>query len=757
MKRKRKHRRSKGLPIVWEQENSFGNLSEKERVEKSKRSGEQARRKFEANITTIEEVVEAHDPLHILGILSNYGLMVGLTHDDRLTEIQTDEKIFQSHVELVHAIALTNQCSKTGLQLADRPTIQKLWDALKEIFQNYSLSKLGELVGAQTKQEKSVIAIKERIRSHTQAVRNVGYHHRVIRQCEELYKPMETYFRESLGHTAAESMEVFSCIVALLESRVNDRVEKLRSFLREKTAERIVEAFFQNFPKSTITLDTEVKNSALDSNVCIGSLKALLMSIADENLRELYTFSAFEISNKTNQPESVIQSVFTTFSIAPNSISTPSNEYFLLDNPVWWKPLIDLGSGEVFCSIPQCFFSNPTRTIQNGINGNTLKKRIEKRRSDYLEEEVARMFTSAFEDSSMYTNVSFRIENETYETDLLVLVDSCLLIVEAKSGAVSPPALRGATDTLKREIRKLIVDPSVQSRRLEQAIKNSLSAGQDPDFFLTPVAFDWSSVKRTVCLSVTLEDLGALQSSIAELSETGWLPNDLDVAPTIVLPDLEIVFEVLETEAERIHYLIRRTELQSTIRILGTELDILGLYLDTCLNLPPRDEIKGKAIVISGFSDRFDEYFQLEERGIRGRAPRVLMNKKWRQLILYLKERSFRGWTEAAYILLSVAVSDQDEILGLLNQVKRSVRRKSMNPDHKNTVFLVPRYPSTDAVGFAFFTEDNYQNRYASIQAACSSVFENDHIRRCLVVSKIVSATNRPYEMITILESDDPT
>lgn len=61
-----------------------------------------------------------------------------------------------------------------------------------------------------------------------------------------------------------------------------------------------------------------------------------------------------------------------------------------------------------------------------------------------------------------------------YETDLIVFIDSFALIIECKSGKVTPPALRGAPDRLRRRIQKLLIDPNIQSLRLKNALNSSV-------------------------------------------------------------------------------------------------------------------------------------------------------------------------------------------------------------------------------------------------------------------------------------------
>ena len=58
-----------------------------------------------------------------------------------------------------------------------------------------------------------------------------------------------------------------------------------------------------------------------------------------------------------------------------------------------------------------------------------------------------------------------------YETDLIAFIDSFALVVECKSGKVTPPALRGAAGRMRKHIQELLIDPNLQSLRLKTRLE----------------------------------------------------------------------------------------------------------------------------------------------------------------------------------------------------------------------------------------------------------------------------------------------
>ena len=80
-------------------------------------------------------------------------------------------------------------------------------------------------------------------------------------------------------------------------------------------------------------------------------------------------------------------------------------------------------------------------------------------------------------------------------------------------------------------------------------------------------------------LTVTLEQFGSV-SNLRDLVESGISSRKLpELAPVISLTDLMVIFEILDLQSERVHYLARRREINSHVVWFGDELDILAFYL----------------------------------------------------------------------------------------------------------------------------------------------------------------------------------
>ena len=82
----------------------------------------------------------------------------------------------------------------------------------------------------------------------------------------------------------------------------------------------------------------------------------------------------------------------------------------------------------------------------------------------------------------------------------------------------------------------------------------------------------------------------------------------------------------------------REQRIQETVVYLGDELDLLGLYLATGLDLG--DFEKGeRSIIAVGMSGKIDQYFQARDQGLARQLPRRKMGKWLVDIVTRLTQR----------------------------------------------------------------------------------------------------------------------
>jgi len=108
---------------------------------------------------------------------------------------------------------------------------------------------------------------------------------------------------------------------------------------------------------------------------------------------------------------------------------------------------------------------------------------------------------------------------------------------------------------------------------------------------------------------VTFSNLGLIGSNLKKLVESKVVDKKLEeLAPSISFTDLEIIFELLSFEVEKIHYLARRREFEAHMQYEGDELDLLSFYLDNGFNIGETEYKKNLALNLSMKSKELDPY-----------------------------------------------------------------------------------------------------------------------------------------------------
>jgi len=95
-------------------------------------------------------------------------------------------------------------------------------------------------------------------------------------------------------------------------------------------------------------------------------------------------------------------------------------------------------------------------------------------KAQYLEDEIERMFALAFPHGrplrgSLWTDPT---TGQGYENDFTLILDNFAVVIEAKSGAVTDPAKRGAPKRLFETLKRLIEEPSEQALRFIEFLRN---------------------------------------------------------------------------------------------------------------------------------------------------------------------------------------------------------------------------------------------------------------------------------------------
>jgi hypothetical protein len=185
-------------------------------------------------------------PPYILSAAAGYNLLVGVSQHGVGKRLSSE--IEQHHVELLQALALMLRKEEWGQSPAAPSDRQKAFDIIGQLADAFHYRRFKAIEEERDEQARSMLFLQERLRLHTQAVRNWGSYSQVIRISTELYAPLDGLFRDALGFSASDLISAASNLVDLLEERSTVRFKWLRRVFRERKIPRIVRAYYKNHP-----------------------------------------------------------------------------------------------------------------------------------------------------------------------------------------------------------------------------------------------------------------------------------------------------------------------------------------------------------------------------------------------------------------------------------------------------------------------------------------------------------------------------
>jgi hypothetical protein len=253
-------------------------------------------------------------------------------------------------------------------------------------------------------------------------------------------------------------------------------------------------------------------------------------------------------------------------------------------------------------------------------NEKYLGNRYSRSRDNYLEKKAAELFSKIIPGGTSYINLKYRpgdVDEQDHlketELDLLITSTKANYIIEMKAGGLSEATKRGALASLSAQLEEIVGYGAYQSYRAYRYIN------EDPNAFFYDQAGNKIFVdanKKSYRITVTLEHLASLISSLSDLKYLGIIDQKVDFAWTVSIYDLLIFSEILESEDDLIDYLDKRIPLYQRNQFqINDEIDFLGYFLDKKLIFDEKMVAGLQTFQLNQFSRDIDNYF--EKGGIK--------------------------------------------------------------------------------------------------------------------------------------------
>ncbi|MFC1664827.1 hypothetical protein ACFL17_04270 [Pseudomonadota bacterium] len=734
-------------PFVRKIESPLAGLSEDEHQQAMLQISENAEKIYTESLLKITEILRNYDPAILLSILVSYGLMFTAGKDGVQTK-DADLKIHQSHIEICQAFALQIKSESIERQPPGSNSVQELWDALKLLMEADSYRSIAHSSDMVSEEEKAIYFLQNTIRDNTRIVRNWGFFSQVKEISLELYSHFDAPLIEAYGFGCSNIINLFLLLLDEVETASSNRFQTISKLSKLPNSKELVYGYHDLIGESRVEAEKFLSNNDV-SALPIKSLFLLLLSHYDLRLNKNYEFSPRSLSYKLDVEESTVRTMLDEFSYSWGSLESFDIEKIFLSNPIWLRPIIKVDEDKYFCCLPQMFFSFVIPSLERLVE-NVGKPALSRRRATYLEDKIVEIVNRRFPSANTVSKLRWKDKGVEYETDSITFIDSQAIIIEAKSGKITGPALRGAPDRIRKHIDEILVSPNLQSKRLKEKLEELIATPHLADDLRSKLPVDLEKIHNIIRVSISLEYFGSIQSNVAQLKETGWLPIDFEPCPTISVADLEILFDILDHPVQIIHYLERRQELEATVGYMGDELDLMGLYVDTLFNLG--DMQPNQDMIITGMSSRLDKYYLSKEADIDIPKPKPKLSILFLGIVKQLENRRTPRWTEIGVILYRFPPDDQRKITRMIEKLKKNVRRNWKKIGHKNMVIVVPPKASKYALCYIVYNDNNEDKRREFIQAAAKHGLESGHVKQCLIIAKNMDREDLHYNFIGLFE-----
>lgn len=711
---------------LYEVPNPFPvDIPKEERIKVVRSIVERAQKELDIKYPQIEQWFSKYDTLYIL----SYCLLYFLAHPEGTDPEATGSLEFPHYfIEIMQAFALYQERNYSLEPLQNNAN--KLKQDMKDIGDLMQLCVIKFPDGEGSEEILNRYRLRTEMMSSTMAIRNWAYFHQMERVTQDLARLMKEDFQLLYDVNPEKIVEIFYEIIEFYNEKLNNHIDKIRSFAKKYNYRRMIESYNQAFPENEPIQGEEIETIWNSVGRKAKRLRMMLWAHADLKLEQIFTVNINELVSfyKDDSKKEAIRKIFDLMSYSFGDLKKYNKEYLILDNPIHHRPFIKINENDYYSAIFGIFPHICLSLIEDliAIDDSLRSKYCDRIKPSYLENEVERLFRSNFPNATIIKGCEWldKATQKTYENDLLVIIDTFAIVVEAKSGLITPPAKRGAPDRLFETLKELIEEPAEQAHRLIAFLKENKDK---TDLILSnkqgkKTSIDCSKIRYCIPLGITLENIGAISCNLKRMIDAGITEKGIaELALSISLTDLESIFEILPLEAEKIHYFARRRELENHVYYHGDELDLLAFYLDNGFNMGDVEYEDKISMNLTLKSKELDPYFIGTHEGINVNKPGLSLTKWWKDLLEFIASRRTEHWIETSYILLNVIKNDQEKMQNNIIELQSRIRSGRVEKKHNWVVLLAGAKQRCFLIaGYPYLTEDK-EERNAIIQTIVDS------------------------------------
>lgn len=183
--------------------------------------GKKAQEEYPKLKAKLEQLFNRFEPLHVLSVIASYTMFGELDENNEVTGGPSATGLDQAHIELSQAIFLRRRLNINEREICKSHDFAEIFTLLKEFGEAYTMSRFVQMEQTQDDEEKGYLELAERLRVHTQFVRNWGHYQDVISLLNEIYTPLDEIYTDNIGLSSSNIIELFVFMLQSIEDRWN--------------------------------------------------------------------------------------------------------------------------------------------------------------------------------------------------------------------------------------------------------------------------------------------------------------------------------------------------------------------------------------------------------------------------------------------------------------------------------------------------------------------------------------------------------
>lgn len=711
-------------------------------------AGEEFGEQFRAACSRLEELVLRANPLLTLATCGFYASVAAGLETAGASVSQGMLSI--PGAELIQALVLRRQLDGYANQLPSPKFLDDLAECAETAMRGFAMKRLADIDASESSWEKARRLAVEEMRAGTQSLRGWAYPDQVDRFVLDLVGPLDELAVAELGVRLSSFVTMIYAIADEIAARADREIDTRRRLVKARAIDSLVDRYYELRPRLQ---DPPEALKALLRDRCqnVSEAQSVVFAHMDLGLSDIFGVGWNEVRSAYpgEVDEKRLRAALGSLSLGFGSLAATDPEHLFLGNPVWDRPFVVIDADTLILPLPSLVRSFAFASLERLLAESTeLVRAYERRRASFLEETCKNLIASAIPSAQVWSGVVWRDEGNgvEYENDVVAVVDSHLVVVEAKSGGIHPSARRGAEGRLGKVAASLVGDPTNQARRLIDRLQSRPGIHELSTASGERLRIDSSQIRHYVPIGVSLEPLAMLQARSSLLEEAKMIDDSRGLSMS--LSDLDAMVQVLDQELDFLHYLVKRIGIQATLGFFGDELDLLASYI---LDAPELDE--GMAggdhnekvmWALAGRSRALDPF-------LMGRAsrPKREHGQWWGKVLEHLQERHPLGWSAIGCLLLDVPLETQKKLEVRLRRSAKAARRARHDDTSDRSVGVVfGPDGQTRSVVVAAFTGPINADRKSWLGSVAAAAREKADLEPVILIGVRAEENADPYALI---------